>query len=131
VPHISETVPVHLTAHAEAARAWFSETEGSEFELTGIVDPGAAPAESPGPAASELQLILCGERGGREVCLRERFSVSEVDGAFDVTLLRDETPEVGSPAPLLDPPAGVRAGWLDQVLPKHAFTVLLFYRGFW
>jgi hypothetical protein len=48
-----------------------------------------------------------------------------------VTLLRDETPEVGSPAPLLDPPAGVRAGWLDQVPPKHAFTVLLFYRGFW
>ena len=96
MPHISETVPVHLTAHAEAARAWFSETEGSEFELTGIVDPGAAPAESPGPAASELQLILCGDRGGQEVCLRERFSVSEVDGAFDVTLLRDETPEVGS-----------------------------------
>jgi hypothetical protein len=67
--------------------------------------------------------------GGRSAC--ERFSVAQADGRFDVTLLRDETPAVGSPAPLLDPPAGARAGWLDQVLAKHAFTVLLFYRGFW
>ena len=36
-----------------------------------------------------------------------------------------------SPAPLLDPPAGVRTGWLDDVLQKYSFVVLVFYRGFW
>lgn len=34
-------------------------------------------------------------------------------------------------APELDPPAGERNGWLDSVLPKAEFTVLLFYRGLW
>ena len=31
----------------------------------------------------------------------------------------------------LDPPPGPRRGWLDSVLGKHAFVVLVFYRGFW
>ena len=31
----------------------------------------------------------------------------------------------------LDPPAGERKGWLDNVLPNAEFTVLLFYRGLW
>lgn len=123
MPQVVETIPTELSARAEAARAWFSQREGSVFKLTGVVDPDAS--------SRELQLILCGQRDGQDVCLRERFQVSEADGGFDVAHVGDETPEVGSPAPLLDPPAGVRAGWLDEVLPKHAFTVLLFYRGFW
>jgi len=40
-------------------------------------------------------------------------------------------PDVGSPAPLLDPPARVRTEWLTRTLAKHAFVVLVFYRGFW
>lgn len=131
MPHVTEAIPAHLRAEAEAARAWFSATEGSAFELTGIVDPEDAPAGGGEPSPRELQLILCGVRDGQDVCLRERFRVSPASGGFDVALVRDETPEVGSAAPLLDPPVGVRARWLDEVLAKHAFTVLLFYRGFW
>ena len=127
MPHISETIPEPLSAPAEAARAWFSAKEGSAFKLTGIVDPENASAAD----SRELQLILCGVQDGQDVCLRERFRVSPASGGFDVELVQDETPEIGSAAPELDPPAGVRAGWLGDVLPKHAFTVLLFYRGFW
>ena len=131
MPHIAETIPAHLSAQAEAARAWFSANEGSAFKLTGIVDPEDAPPSAAESSSGELQLILCGVRDGQEVCLRERFLVSPANNGFDVALVRDEMPHVGSPAPLLDPPIGVRARWLDDVLPKHAFTVLLFYRGFW
>ena len=79
----------------------------------------------------ELQLILCGSQDGQDVCLRERFAVEPAGAGFDVSLLEDSTPELGSAAPLLDPPAGVRSGWLEQTLARHAFVVLLFYRGFW
>ncbi|MGH0028902.1 MAG: hypothetical protein ACQGVC_03860 [Myxococcota bacterium] len=123
MPRILETVPAHLSAPAEAARAWFSTREGSAFKVTGFVESD--------DEDEDLQLILCGERDGQDVCLRERFRIAPAGEGFDVTLLEDETPDLGSPAPLLDPPAGVRARWLDDVLPKHAFTVLLFYRGFW
>jgi hypothetical protein len=27
--------------------------------------------------------------------------------------------------------AGPRRAWLDSVLTKHSFVVLVFYRGFW
>ncbi len=129
---IVESIPAHLSGPAEAARAWFSANEGRAFKLTGIVDPGdAGEPDSDGSASRELQLILCGERDGQDVCLRERFRVSQATDGFDVSLVADETPELGSAAPELDPPVGVRARWLDEVLPKHAFTVLLFYRGFW
>jgi len=131
VSHIAEEIPAHLRAEADAVRAWLSAQQGSAFEVTGIVDPDAAAPVASGPSSRELQLILCGVRDGQDVCLRERFRVSRANGGFDVALLRDETPAVGSPAPLLDPPIGVRAWWFDEVLPKHAFTVLLFYRSFW
>jgi hypothetical protein len=67
------------------------------------------------------------------VCLRERFLVRPTrdDGGFDVTHIADTGPKIGSPAPLLDPPPGVRAGWLDEAMKQHAFVVLVFYRGFW
>ena len=132
MPSISEVIPLHLRDDAEAARAWFSEHEGSQFKLTGIMLPGDANSDDTQEAGSrELQLILCGIRDGQDVCLRERFRVSATEGGHDVDLVRDESPEFGSVAPLLDPPAGVRAQWLDDTRPKHAFTVLLFYRGFW
>ena len=127
MPHIHESIPAHVAQEAEAARAWFSRAEGSEFKLTGIVEP----AESSPSTTRDLQLILCGEREGQEVCLRERFAVSSFTDGFEVTHVANETPEIGSAAPLLDPPVGVRANWLAKILPKHDFTVLLFYRGFW
>lgn len=128
MPNILESIPSELQADAEAARAWFSNDQGSEFKLTGIVDPEEVDASNDRRA---LQLILCGTREGQEVCLRERFEVASTGNGFEVALTRDETPEIGSPAPLLDPPLGVRASWLREAVSKHAFVVLVFYRGFW
>lgn len=131
MPRVEETIPAHLVDEAEAARAWFSRDRGSEFKLTGIVDPEGVPSRDRATHARELQLILCGMQDGQDVCLRKRFRVGPSRSGFDVTLLEDSTPGVGSPAPLLDPPGGVRAAWLDRALARHAFVVLLFYRGFW
>ena len=85
----------------------------------------------PDSGARELQLILCGNQDGQDVCLRERFEVEAASDGFEVTLLEDSTPDIGSPAPLLDPPVGVRSNWLEPTLARHAFVVLVFYRGFW
>jgi len=131
VPRVVESIPTHLVDEAEAARVWFSRERGSEFKLTGIVDPEDLPQRDRATHARELQLILCGTQDGQDVCLRERFEVKPARSGFDVTLVEDSTPGIGSPAPLLDPPVGVRATWLDPVLARHAFVVLLFYRGFW
>ena len=131
MPRVEESIPAHLAGEAEAARAWFSRERGSEFKLTGIVDPHDVPARDGATHARQLQLILCGIRDGQDVCLRERFEVAPARSGFDVTLLQDSTPDLGSPAPLLDPPAGMRTAWLEQVLARHAFVVLVFYRGFW
>jgi hypothetical protein len=135
--NVVELIPDALAAEAEAARDWFVREQSIEFKLTGIVDPGDVLARTSETGARELQLILCGTRDGQEVCLRERFEVKSGSNGFAVIHLEDvgpgsgRNPEIGSPAPLLDPPLGVRAGWLDAVLEKHAFVVLVFYRGFW
>ena len=128
---IEETIPDPLADEAEAARAWFSAEQASEFKLTGIVDPDDALAAD--TDARELQLILCGTQEGQEVCLCERFRVRSGDGGvgFEVTHVAAESPAMGSAAPLLDPPEGVRKGWLDDALARHSFVVFLFYRGFW
>ena len=131
MPRVEESIPAHLVDEAEAARAWFSRNGGAEFKLTGIVDPEEVREPNRETQTRELQLILCGSRDGQDVCLRERFELKPASNGFDVTLLEDSTPDVGSPAPLLDPPVGVRAGWLKQVLAQHSFVVLVFYRGFW
>ena len=124
MPSIQETIPGHLVEAAEAARARFSAEQGSEFKLTGIVDPAES---SDGP----LQLILCGKRAGQEVCLRERFDIRQAERGFEVVHIEEPPPEFGSAAPRLDPPVGERTGWIDDVTARHDFTVVLFYRGFW
>jgi hypothetical protein len=132
MPIVSETIPSEIVAEAEAARAWFSNEQGAEFKLTGILDPEVSIAScAAGPR--ELQLILCGTQDGQEVCLRERFQVEPAgsNGGFDVTHVAENGLAVGSPAPLLDPPAGLRKRWLTDVMQEHAFVVLVFYRGFW
>ncbi len=131
MPRVEESVPPDLVDEAEAARAWFARDRGAEFKLTGIVDPEQVRERDSETHTRQLQLILCGGRDGQDVCLRERFEVKPASEGFDVTLLEDSTPTVGSAAPLLDPPVGVRAGWLKQVLAQHSFVVLVFYRGFW
>ncbi len=131
MPRVQETIPPHLVDEAEAARAWFSRDRGSEFKLTGILDPEEPHEREQGAGARELQLILCGQENGQDVCLRERFEIAPASTGFDVKHLDDSAPDAGSPAPLLDPPVGVRAEWLEKTLPRHAFVVLLFYRGFW
>ncbi len=128
---VEESIPASLVNEAEAARAWFARERGTEFKLTGIVDPEEVRERDSETHSRQLQLILCGSRDGQDVCLRERFEVKPARAGFDVTLLEDSTPDVGSPAPLLDPPVGVRTGWLKQVLAQHSFVVLVFYRGFW
>ena len=124
---VSETVPSHLQAPAEAARAWFSEQQNSEFKVTGIVDPVVADDTG----QFQLQLILCGEQNGTDVCLKEDFQVIPASDSFQVTHSGSDKPDIGSPAPELDPPAGHRQGWLESVLGRHKFVVLLFYRGLW
>ncbi len=133
MPRVEETIPEAVAAEAEAARAWFAGAQGSPFKLTGIVDPEGSLEPDAATGVRSLQLILCGVQDGQDVCLRERFEVRPGDAAgdFRVTHLAETGPEIGSPAPTLDPPAGVRTGWLDAALAKHAFVVLLFYRGFW
>ncbi len=131
MPQIEEIIPDALAEEAEAARAWFSQERGSDFKLTGIVDPDDIGERGSAAAAREFQLILCGNQDGQEVCLRERFEVSLSGGGFDVVHLEGALPGLGSPAPLLDPPPGVRKGWLDTAVANHAFVVLVFYRGFW
>ena len=133
MPQVEETIPDRVAAEAEAARAWFAHERESDFKLTGIVDPDESLVADTATGERELQLILCGSQQGQEVCLRERFLVrpTQEEGGFDVTHVADTGPKIGSPAPLLDPPVGVRAGWIDEAMKRHAFIVLVFYRGFW
>ena len=131
MPRVEESIPANLVDEAEAARAWFARDRATDFKLTGIVDPDEVRERDSTTHARQLQLILCWTLEGQDVCLRERFEVKLASDGFDVTLLEDSTPDIGSPAPLLDPPVGIRAGWLTRILAQHSFVVLVFYRGFW
>lgn len=127
MPQVSETIPDHLQPRVDAALNWFNmsnESDGEVFKVTGILDATEALEGS-----DELQLILCG--GDR--CEQRTFRVSGESEPFSVHLtdrdlfaLQPEKPQAD-----LDPPPGVRADWLDNILSRHAFVVLLFYRGFW
>ena len=123
---VQEEIPESLRAEVGAALDWYNQEQGSSFEVTGILDPDEAVGSS-GPTG--LQLILC--QGDR--CEQQSFQVTAQGEGYDVCLLAsDPDPRSGSSLlPELDPPPGPRRGWLDRELPKHAFTVLLFYRGFW
>ena len=130
---VVQNIPDPVAAEAEAARAWFARENEIDVKLTGIVDPEEALADGVGTDTRDLQLILCGNREGQDLCLRERFQVKRRDdaGGFEVIHIPNTGPEIGSPAPLLDPPLGVRADWLQGVMQDHAFVVLVFYRGLW
>lgn len=123
---VSETIPDALAPRVEAAVAWFNasaESAEDEFKVTGILDADEALAGS-----DELRLIMCG--GDR--CEQRSFRVTGSRDAWTIELADTITPQEGNkPQAELDPPPGVRSGWLDKALSQHAFVVLLFYRGFW
>ncbi len=124
---VSEIIPESLQPEVEAALAWFNHAHANSFEVTGIIDPELTLAAS-GPR--ELRLVLC----GGDTCQQRSFRVSGAAAGFDVAYADNEAPEADGSAELqaeLDPPPGARRGWLDSVLSKHEFVVLVFYRGFW
>ncbi len=123
---VRESIPDGLEAEVDAAISWFNRRQDVAFEVTGIVDPETALSAS-GPR--ELRLVLCG--GDR--CEQRSFRVTAGSDGYDVALLDDAMAEasgIQTPAEL-DPPPGARRGWLDRVLGRHAFVVLVFYRGYW
>lgn len=121
--NVQADVPHALRAPAAAALAWINQTRNQQFELTGVVDTEAAMTVADG-ASFELGLILC----DGEVCAREQICISPTSDGYAFNVV--EAPEREIPS-LLDPPEGVRQRWLDSVLAKHEFVVLLFYRGLW
>ena len=123
MPTVVEDVPNELRGAADAAVAWINAERGADFHLTGLVDPEEVlAADRTGPF--ELGVVLC----EGEVCLREQVRLVPRADGFDVSAIDATAGEI--PAEL-DPPRGVRQGWLDARLADHRFVVLLFYRGFW
>ena len=120
MPATASDIPEGLRPAAQAALAWVNRERSAEFKLTGLVDADEAVAAEGG----ELGLVLC----EGEVCMREQVRIEPVDGTYRVSAAA----AVSSLIPAhLDPPAGVRREWLERQLDKHAFVVLLFYRGLW
>ena len=123
---VSETIPSTLQPRVDAALAWFNasvEAADEKFKVTGILDADDALGGS-----DELRLILCG--GDR--CEQRSFRVSGASDAWEVEFTDGvQTQQGDKPQAELDPPPGVRSGWLDKAHSQHAFVVLLFYRGFW
>ncbi len=117
-------IPRALQAPAAAATAWINATQNQNFELTGVVDVEQALAASGSTDAYELGVVLC----DGEICSREQVRVQPTADGYQFSSVASAAPDI---PPLLDPPVGVRAGWLDQALAKHEFVLLLFYRGLW
>ena len=123
MPNVVTEVPIALQPAVDAALAWVRQNRGESFELTGLVDPQDALAKSPGDPV-ELGLVLC----DGEAFVRTQLGVRPDETGFQVTPLEGDGHII---PPELDPPAGIRTGWLDAELARHAFVVVLFYRGFW
>ena len=121
--NVSEETPSELQAASEAALEWINATQESHYEITGVIDAEDTVARAR-EGSFELGLVLC----DGNVCAREQVVVERsAEG------LRVSAADVGDPLipPLLDPPIGVRTGWLNAQLDKHKFVVLVFYRGLW
>ena len=121
--NVAHEVPAELQPAAEAALAWLNRERGAHFRLTGLVDAEEAMRQG-ADRPMELGLVLC----DGELCQREQVRIESTEQGFSVSTV--ETGEALIP-PLLDPPLGVRASWLDDQLEKHDFILLLFYRGLW
>ena len=119
---VVEEISGELQPEVDAALAWINAEQGRSFRLSGVVDPEIA--ERAGGVPHALSLILC----DGDLCVREDVRVAAAAGGFEIRALdlaREDPPAE------LDPLPGVRTGWLEAELAKHAFVVLVFYRGFW
>jgi hypothetical protein len=124
---VSETIPDGLQPDVDAALDWFNDTQSDVFEVTGIID-GDLAVETAAPR--ELKLVLC----GGDTCQQRTFRVARSAEGFDVAYSEAEPSDDDAATKVqseLDPPPGARRAWLDKVLGKHKFVVLVFYRGFW
>ncbi len=121
--NVTYEAPANLQSAADAALAWTNQERGANFRLTGLVDAEAAISGGI-EAPMELGLVLC----DGELCQRQQVRIEPTGHGFSISAV--ETEEAPIP-PLLDPPPGVRASWLDDQLEKHDFIALLFYRGLW
>lgn len=120
---VLEDIPGQLAPQITAAVDWINHQRTQAFEVTGLVDYEQALAAKPGESIA-LGLVLC----DGEICAREQVLIEPAKDGFQcgfVDIAEREIP------PLLDPPAGIRSTWLDNVLEKHEFVLLLFYRGLW
>ena len=122
MPNVLEIIPEDLHAEVDAALAWFNAYENASFEVTGIVDP---PTDS--ARGENLRLVLCGDG----VCRQETFKVSGPADMRTVSWLGLDHEQDSVGVAELDPPPGAKKTWLADVAGRHAFAVLLFYRGFW
>lgn len=116
-------IPKELRQPGEAAVKWLNEKNNNSFYLTGIVDYESALSTKTGEDY-ELGLVLC----NGQVCVREQIKVSPQKSGYKFNFVYSSIPDI---PPLLDPPEGIRSVWLANVLQKHDFVVLLFYRGLW
>ena len=117
------SIPMELRQSGAAAVKWLNEKNNNSFYLTGIVDYESALNTKSGQDY-EFGLVLC----NGEVCVREQVKVSLQKDGYTFNLVDSATPDI---PPLLDPPEGIRSTWLTNVLQKHEFIILLFYRGLW
>ena len=116
-------IPTQLQQPVAAALDWFNTRNGGSFEVTGITDFAAALSAGPDDTF-EFGLVLC----DGEICDKAQIRCVPQPTGLNFSLVEGRGGDV--PAEL-DPPKGVRGQWLDQVLAKHEFVVLLFYRGLW
>ncbi len=119
-----EEVPAGMQPVADAALAWINKERSASFKLTGLVLDVDDPADLVADQPFEIGLVLCQD----DLCMREQVRVASSDVGFEITALEEEAPLI---PPHLDPPEGVRTGWLAEQLDKFSFVVLLYYRGLW
>ena len=120
---VSDSIPETLQPEVDAAINWFNAQSSDDFTVTGIVNAEESLASTD---ERELRLVLC----GGDMCQQKKFNVRRTGDSFTVSFT-DEPPISNGTQAELDPPPGARKAWLDNVISKHKFVVLVFYRGFW
>ena len=122
--NVVEEIPQELRAEVDSALAFWNQSQPEPFKLTGVIDPDHVIAARQPGAEFELPLVLC--RG--DLCVRESFLLRPTASGFD---LRMADTNATDPPGEVDPLPGARIGWLDEVLAKHDFVLIHFYRGLW